>query len=45
MRLSMIWRILEVKDGDITLWDLHNSLHHRKAESNNINNIIILTKV
>ena len=38
----MIWRILEVEDGDNTLWDLHNSSDYRKAESNNCVIIIFI---
>ena len=37
MRLSILWRIMEIEEGvtastDNTLWDLHNSLNDTKAE-------------
>ena len=33
MRLSMIWRIVQIEEDGI-LWDLHNSSYHMKAEFN-----------
>ena len=40
MRLSILWRIMEIEEGVIrrgrnTLWDLHNSSYDTKAEYNN----------
>ena len=44
MRLSILWRIMEIKEGvirrgeaeaDNTLWDLHNSSYDTKAKFNN----------
>ena len=39
MRLSILWRIMEIEEGvaeaDITLWDLHNSSYDTEAEFNN----------
>ena len=39
MRLSILWRIMEIKEGaasmDNTLQDLHNSSYDTKAEFNN----------
>ena len=34
MRLSILWRIMEIKEG-VTLRDLHNSSYDTKAEFNN----------
>ena len=40
MRLSILWKIMEIEEGviaevDNTLWDLHNSSYDTKAEFNN----------
>ena len=40
MRLSILWKIMEIEEGviaevDNTLWDLHNSSYDMKAEFNN----------
>ena len=36
MMLSILWRIMEIKEGaDNTLRDLHNSSYDTKAEFNN----------
>ena len=40
MRLSILWRIMEIEEGviadaDNTLWDLHDSSYDTEAEFNN----------
>ena len=43
MRLSIIWRIMEVEEGVNRFWDLHNSSSDTKAEFNTVfTNIVLL---
>ena len=43
MRLSIIWRIMEVEEGVNSFWDLHNSSNDTKAEFNTVfTNIVLL---
>ena len=43
MKLSILWRITEIEEGDNTLRDLHNPSYSAKAEFNNC--FIIYSKI
>ena len=43
MRLSILWRITEIEEGDNTLRDLHNASYNAKTEFNNC--FIIYSKI
>ena len=43
MRLSIIWRIMEVEEGVNSFWDLHSFSNDTKAEFNTVFiNIVLL---